>query len=154
MVYSSSNSDGDNTNKSTTVTNDNNPAASDRLRKDDDWENKKSNSESPFVTTIQNSALPSTPSPSSAEDEIWACTWTVWMRIAMSATTTTGIDSPDSTLPTPTSTSSNNSSSATTVEDRWRREYQQQQQSLQHKQQFLTALLQIFPLIFTHIKTR
>uniref|UniRef100_A0A2S2R545 Protein MON2 n=1 Tax=Sipha flava TaxID=143950 RepID=A0A2S2R545_9HEMI len=155
MVYSSSNSDGDSTNKSTTVANDNNPGASDRLQKDDDWQNKNSNSELPFPTTAQNSPLPSTPLSSSVEDEIWACTWTVWMRIATSATAITGIDhSPNSTSPTPNNTNSNNSSSTTSVEDRWRREYQQQQQSLQHKQQFLTALLQIFPLIFTHIKTR
>lgn len=154
MVYSSSINEGDSTNKSTTVTNDNIPAASDHLRKEDDWQNKNGNSESPFATTVPISTSPLKSMTSSAEDEIWACTWTVWMRIATSATTTTEIDHSPNPTPTPTSTTSNNSSSTMTAEERWRRECQQQQQSLQHKQQFLTALLQIFPLIFTRIKIR
>lgn len=74
-----------------------------------------------------------------SEVEIWACTWTVWMRIATAATAVMATVE----------------NSPIVEDDRRRREYPQpQHQSLQHKQQFLTALLQIFPLIFTRIKTR
>lgn len=76
-----------------------------------------------------------------AEDKIWACTWTVWMRIATVATDAMAAMAAIDSLPKDN--------------DCRRREYPQpQHQSLQHKQQFLTALLQIFPLIFTRIKTK
>lgn len=82
----------------------------------------------------------------SAENEIWTCTWTVWIRIATIATEVS--DRPNDQTPL---TNDGSTYDNTTDELRRRRDYQQ---SLQYKQQFLTALLQIFPLIFTHIKTR
>lgn len=86
-----------------------------------------------------------------SEDEIWACTWTVWMRIAMAATTTSGLTVDSQQLANQTNCTATASHNSTgTSEDR----RYLSQQSLQHRQQFLTALLQIFPLIFTHIKTR
>lgn len=85
-------------------------------------------------------------------DEIWTCTWTVWLRIANVATSTTEVSNSNNQSPTAT----DDTITGSVTEDRQQHKYQQplQQQSLQHKQQFLTALLQIFPLIFTRIKTR
>jgi len=142
MVYSNSNNVGEGTNM---TQNDKNPAAMDQLSREEDWQSKNGVSGS---TT--SAAAP--PSPL-VENEIWTCTWTVWMRIATAATETTVVESPIN--PPPTSTTSS-SSSMVGAEDRRRREYplQQHHQSLQHKQKFLTALLQIFPLIFTRIKAR
>lgn len=128
----------------------------DHFRREASWQSK--NGVGSLATTVR--AQISSPEaavlhPSSVDDELWACTWTVWMRIATAATTMTGIDrAPNMPTQTTANTTSNNSSNAA-AEDRRRREYHQpQQQFLQHKQQFLTALLQIFPLIFTRIKTR
>lgn len=142
MVYSNSSNVGDGTNM---TTNDKNAAPEDRLSREEDWQSKNG---------IAGSAAPAVAPSSLVENEIWTCTWTVWMRIATAATETTVDESP--TNPPPTTASSG--SSAAGSEDRRRHEYQQPQQqhhqSLQHKQKFLTALLQIFPLIFTRIKTR
>lgn len=129
----------------------------DRMRREDSWQSK--NGVGASATIVQAQILSSEAAIShtaSVDDEIWACTWTVWMRIATAATTMTGIDrTPNMPAPTTANTTSNNNSSNSAAEDRRRREYHQpQQQLLQHKQQFLTALLQIFPLIFTRIKTR
>jgi len=85
----------------------------------------------------------------SADDEIWTCTWTVWIRLAMVVTATAEVsDCPKAQSPPVT----DSTATGNTTEERQHRECQPQ--SLQHKQQFLTALLQIFPLIFTRIKTR
>lgn len=142
MVYSNSNNVGDDTNM---TPNYKNAAPEDRLSREEDWQNKNG---------IAGSAAPTVAPSSLVENEIWTCTWTVWMRIATAATETTVVESP--TNPPPTTASSGLSAAGS--EDRRRREYQQPQQqhhqSLQHKQKFLTALLQIFPLIFTRIKTR
>jgi len=126
--------------------NDKNAAAMDRLQREEDWQSKNDVSGS----TTAFAAAP--PSPL-VENEIWTCTWTVWMRIATAATETTVVESPIN--PPPTTTTSSGSSTVG-AEERRRREYplQQHHQSLQHKQKFLTALLQIFPLIFTRIKAR
>lgn len=143
MVYSNSNNVGDGTNM---TPNDKNAAPEDRLPREEDWQSKNG--------VAGSAALTMTPPSSLVENEIWTCTWTVWMRIATAATETTIVESPAN--PPPTTTASSGSSAAG-AEDRRRREYQQPQQhhqSLQHKQKFLTALLQIFPLIFTRIKTR
>jgi len=141
MVYSNSNNVGDGTNM---TPNDKNAAAMDRLQREEDWQSKNGLSGS-------TASAAASPSPL-VENEIWPITWTVWMRIATAATETTVVESPVN--PPPTTTTSN--SSTTGAEDRRRREYplQQHHQSLQHKQKFLTALLQIFPLIFTRIKAR
>ncbi|XP_060847861.1 protein MON2 homolog isoform X2 [Rhopalosiphum padi] len=143
MVYSNSNNVGDGTNM---TPNDKNAAPEDRLPREEDWQSKNG---------VAGSAAPTMTPPSSlVENEIWTCTWTVWMRIATAATETTIVESPANPPPT---TAASSGSSAAGAEDRRRREYQQPQQhhqSLQHKQKFLTALLQIFPLIFTRIKTR
>lgn len=152
MVYSSSNSSvGD----SNTITpNDSNLVTGDHMRREDRWQSKNGVGASAQVQMSSSEA--SVPQPASVDDEIWACTWAVWMRIATAATTVTGIDRvPNLPAPTTANTTSNSNSSNAAAEDRRRREYHQpQQQFLQHKQQFLTALLQIFPLIFTRIKTR
>lgn len=142
MVYSNSNNVGDVTNM---TSNDKNAAAMDRLQREEDWQSKNGLSGSTASPAASPSPL--------VENEIWTITWTVWMRIATAATETTVVESPIN--PPPTTTTSSGSSTAGT-EDRRRREYplQQHHQSLQHKQKFLTALLQIFPLIFTRIKAR
>ncbi|XP_001947417.2 protein MON2 homolog isoform X1 [Acyrthosiphon pisum] len=142
MVYSNSNNVGDGTNM---TPNDKNAAGMDQLQREEDWQSKNG------VSGSTSSAV-APPSPL-VENEIWTCTWTVWMRIATAATETTVVESPIN--PPPTTTTSNGSSTVG-AEDRRRREYplQQHHQSLQHKQKFLTALLQIFPLIFTRIKAR
>ncbi|XP_025191118.1 protein MON2 homolog isoform X2 [Melanaphis sacchari] len=136
MVYSNSNNVGDCTNM---APNDKNATPVDQLPREE-WQSK-------------NGVVP--PPSSLVENEIWTCTWTVWMRIATAATETTVVESPTNPSPTTITTSGSLTAGA---EDRRRREYQQPQQqhhqSLQHKQKFLTALLQIFPLIFTRIKTR
>jgi len=125
--------------------NDKNAAAMDRLQREEDWQSKNGVSGSTASAVAPPSPL--------VENEIWTCTWTVWMRIATAATETTVVESPIN--PPPTTTTSSGSSTVG-PEDRRRREYplQQHHQSLQHKQKFLTALLQIFPLIFTRIKAR
>lgn len=141
VVYSNSNNVGDDTNMATA--NDKNSAAMDRQQQEEDWKSKNGIGRS-------TAAAPS----SLVENEIWTCTWTVWMRIATAATETTVIESSPSNPPPTTAPSSGSSMAG--AEDRRRREYQlpQHHQSLQHKQKFLTALLQIFPLIFSRIKTR
>jgi len=131
VVYGSSSgrSNGD-TNTSATTKNDNLDAAAKNCvrREEDDWKSKNG---------------------ASAEDEIWTCTWTVWIRIATVATATAEVsDCSKDQLPSATV----GTTTGNTADERRNREYQPQ--SLQHKQQFLTALLQIFPLIFTRIKTR
>lgn len=142
MVYSNSINVGDSTNM---TPNDKNAAAMDRLKLEEDWQSKNDVSGSTASAVAPPSPL--------VENEIWTCTWTVWMRIATAATETTVVESPI--IPPPTTTTSSGSSTIE-AEDRRRREYplQQHHQSLQHKQKFLTALLQIFPLIFTRIKDR
>jgi len=146
MVYSNSNNVDDGTNMGTA--NEKNAVTMDRLQREEDWQSKNGVGVSPAAAVATQSPL--------VENEIWTCTWTVWMRIATAATETTVAESPiNPSNPPPTTTASSGSSPAET-EDRRRREYQQPQQQhhLQHKQKFLTALLQIFPLIFTRIKTR
>ena len=139
MVYSNSNNAGDGANM---TPNDKNAVATDRLQREEDWQSKNS------VNELAASAV--APPSSLVDNEIWMCTWTVWMRIAIAATTeATVVESPTN----PPSTTASSSSSTATAEDRRRREYPQQHH-LQHKQKFLTALLQIFPLIFTRIKSR
>lgn len=156
MVYSSSNSTSSSVGDSNTIsTNDCNLMTGERMRREDSWQSK--NGIGTSATIVQAQILSSETAitnPASVDDEIWECTWTVWMRIATAATTLTEIDrTPNLPAPTTANTTSNNSSN--TAADRRSREYHQpQQQFLQHKQQFLTALLQIFPLIFTRIKTR
>lgn len=125
--------------------NDKNTAAMNRPQREEDWQSKNRVSES-----ISSAVAP--PSPI-VENEIWTITWTVWMRIATAATETTVVESP---INPPSTTTTSSGSSTAGTEDRRRHEYpiQQHHQSLQHKQKFLTALLQIFPLIFTRIKAR
>lgn len=154
MVYSSSSSGSNSTNvgegnvvATAVEAGDNNLTT---VRQEDDWQNKNGVGEPMASVTPSETSLLTSLSPPPSEYEIWACTWTVWMRIATVATSTTEIDHHQANQSPPTS---GNTSTAAS-EDRRGFEYQPQQQSLQHKQQFLTALLQIFPLIFTHIKTR
>lgn len=144
VVYSNS-SNVDNSN-----TNENNLAIVNHEQGEDGWQNKSGVDGSTTTQALPSSSITAVPS-NSTEDEIWICTWTVWMRIATAATTT---PVPEHSADPPLLTGNSNNSS-TTAEERRRREYHQHsQQSLQHKQQFLTALLQIFPLIFNRIKTR
>lgn len=116
-------------------------------------EKKSSTNSAPFTLSalpVNVSATPTTPlSKPAFEEEIWPCTWTVWMRIAMTSISVSNltIDSQ------PTTNQNNRSTSSTSGSSTEDRRYSAQQ-SLQHRQQFLTALLQIFPLIFTHIKTK
>lgn len=128
-----------------TITNDNNLEATDRLLQDNDWQTKSGIKSAPIV-----SQDPSSLSTPSQEDEIWACTWSVWLRIAIAATSTAVVIDRH---PNPLSTTEGTATRSNLSEDRRREEYQQPR-SLQHKQQFLTSLLKIFPLVFMHIKTR
>lgn len=155
MVYSnSSNVDNSSTNTNTTAitpTNENNMAVIKHDQGEDGWQNKSSVDGSTTAKTLPSSSVTAVPL-SSTEDEIWVCTWTVWMRIATTATT---IPVSEHSIDSPLMAGSSSNNSSSTAEEHHRREYQQySQQSLQHKQQFLTALLQIFPLIFNRIKTR
>jgi len=142
MVYSNSNNVGDGTNMTPS---DKNTATMDRSQREEDWQNKNNISRSTASAVAPPSPL--------IENEIWTSTWTVWMRIATAATEASVVESPINPPPT---TSTSSSSSTAGAEDHRRHEYpiQQHHQSLQHKQKFLTALLQIFPLIFTRIKAR
>ncbi|KAL4105342.1 hypothetical protein QTP88_020585 [Uroleucon formosanum] len=142
MAYSNSINVGDSANMTPI---DKNAADMDRLHLEEDWQSKND-----VCGSTASAVAPLSPL---VENEIWTCTWTVWMRIATAATETTVVESPINPLPTTTTSSG---SSTVEAEDRRRREYplQQHHQSLQHKQKFLTALLQIFPLIFTRIKAR
>lgn len=91
------------------------------------------------------------PISSSTEDEIWECSWTVWMRIASAAIMT--IENTNfSQQKVPINVATTAKSSTSTTDDR--RHHELTLQQIQHKQQFLTAMLQIFPVIFTHIKTK
>jgi len=142
MVYSNSNNVGDGTNMTPS---DKHTTAIDRTQREEDWQSKNRVSGS-------NTSAMAPPSPI-LENEIWTTTWSVWMRIATAATETTVVENP---INLPSTATINSGSSTAGTEDRRRREYpiQQHHQSLQHKQKFLTALLQIFPLIFTRIKAR
>lgn len=131
------------------TTNDNNLEAFDHQLQENDWLTKNGVVKLANVVSQDSSSLSTHHYSSQTEEEIWACTWSVWLRIATAATSTTAVvDRPNPPLTTEGTAIKSNLS-----EDRRRREYQQPQ-SLQHKQQFLTSLLKIFPLIFTHIKTR
>lgn len=130
------------------MTTTNNNEAADHQLQENDWLTK--NGVVRLATIPQD--LPSLSTnhyTSQAEDEIWGCTWSVWLRIATAATSPTAVVD----RPNPPPMTEGTAIKSNLSEDRRRREYQQPQ-TIQHKQQFLTSLLKIFPLIFTHIKTR